>query len=104
MLMRQMFQVGPRAAAQTIKAVPRKAKNADVTPKNPTHSGPTQKSNRSPPIRVPPRVRYLGSKLSIAIARFSRRPLRPSYARTERNNGRGPDHGLARYPVEAVLL
>ena len=36
MLICQMFQVGPNAAAQTIRAVPRKEKKIVVTPKKPT--------------------------------------------------------------------
>ena len=78
MLMRHKFQVGPMAAPQTISAVPRIAKNAVVTPKNPTKNGPTQKSNRSPPIRVPPLTRYFLSKLSIAIVRVSNRQVHRS--------------------------
>src|SRR5579862_8364708 len=39
-----------------------------VTPKKPTKNGPTQKSKRSPPIRVPPLTLYFRSKLNMAIA------------------------------------
>src|ERR1700709_703248 len=48
-------------------AVPSTVKNIPTTPKKPTKNGPTQKSNRSPPSRVPPRTRYFLSKLNIAI-------------------------------------
>src|SRR4051812_34836351 len=66
-----MFQVGPSAALHRIIAIPTSAKNIVVMPKKPTKNGPTQKSNRSPPISVPPRTRYFLSKLSIAIVRSS---------------------------------
>ena len=61
-----------------ISAVPRMEKNTVVTPKKPTQNGPIQKSNRSPPINVPPRTRYFLSKLSMAIAVFSAREARKS--------------------------
>src|SRR6476646_8001936 len=67
----QMFQVGPSAALHRIIAIPTSAKNIVVIPKKPTKNGPTQKSNRSPPMSVPPRTRYFLSKLSIAIVRSS---------------------------------
>jgi hypothetical protein len=41
-----------------IKSVPSAAKKNVVTLKNPTKNGPTQKSNGSPPISVPPLTRY----------------------------------------------
>src|SRR5664279_6044502 len=70
MLICQRFQVPPCDAPQTMSSVPTEAKNAVVTPKKPTKNGPTQKSNRSPPISVPPRTRYFLSKLSKAMMRF----------------------------------
>ena len=63
----QRFQVPPCDAPQTMSSTPMDAKNAVVTPKKPTKNGPTQKSNRSPPISVPPRTRYFLSKLSMAM-------------------------------------
>src|SRR6056297_563424 len=67
MLIVQGLNVPCMAAPQKIRIVPNKAKKAVVTPKKPTKKGPTQKSNRSPPISVPPRTRYFRSKLSKAI-------------------------------------
>ena len=68
MLISQGFQVPSIEAPRKMSAVPRKAKKRAVTPKKPTKNGPIQKSNRSPPISVPPRIRYFRSKLSSAIA------------------------------------
>src|SRR6056297_1317673 len=67
MLIVQGLNVPCMAAPQKIRIVPNKAKKAVVTPKKPTKKGPTQKSNRSPPISVPPRTRYFFSKLSKAM-------------------------------------
>src|SRR6056297_4177515 len=76
MLIVQGLNVPCMAAPQKIRIVPNKAKKAVVTPKKPTKKGPTQKSNRSPPISVPPRTRYFFSKLSKAM-RLSPRVWRP---------------------------
>src|SRR5664279_2748364 len=93
----QRFQVGPCEAPQTISSVPIEAKNTVVTPKKPTKNGPTQKSNRSPPISVPPRTRYFLSKLSKAMMRFPASSLangrvQPVVSRTRR--ARRPDESL----------
>src|SRR6056297_768061 len=79
MLIVQGLNVPCMAAPQKIRIVPNKAKKAVVTPKKPTKKGPTQKSNRSPPISVPPRTRYFRSKLSTAI-----------FAASECGSPRGP--------------
>src|SRR6056297_219968 len=76
MLIVQGLNVPCMAAPQKIRIVPNKAKKAVVTPKKPTKKGPTQKSNRSPPISVPPRTRYFLSKLSKAMSSALRRRAR----------------------------
>src|SRR6056297_1059944 len=63
----QIFHVGPMAAPHRIKPTPKAVKNMVVIPKKPTKNGPTQKSNKSPPMSVPPRIRYFLSKLRSAI-------------------------------------
>src|SRR6478735_3171465 len=97
----QTFQVGPSAALHRIIAIPTSAKNIVVIPKKPTKNGPTQKSNRSPPMSVPPRTRYFLSKLSIAIVRSSAcESQRDHHLRVATGSGRdGPLDPASSVPV-----
>src|SRR6056297_2714030 len=102
MLIVQGLNVPCMAAPQKIRIVPNKAKKAVVTPKKPTKKGPTQKSNRSPPISVPPRTRYFLSKLSKAIFVVSAFYGLPAIAATDRRNLDG-GRGRAYPPATSVV-